>query len=118
VDTKQQKINVYIVKQDNILYRRKEKIMKQIPNALYNFRIPYIDVDCYDFGEEINIISKRFAQENCVIALDINDKILTVCMGIPSLELLKKMEKQTKKIVRVFRGSEKKTIEMINKNYK
>lgn len=91
--------------------------MKQLPNALYNFKIPYIDVDCYEFGEEINIISKRFAKENCVIPLDINDKILTLCMGVPSLQLLEKIEKQTKKIVRVFRGCEKKTTQMINENY-
>ena len=91
--------------------------MEQLPNALYSYKIPYIDVNCYDFGEEINIISKRFAQENCVIPLEIENNILTVCMGIPSISLLKKLEKQTKKIVRVFRGCKNQTIKMINQSY-
>lgn len=91
--------------------------MDQLPNSYYSFKIPYINVDCYEFGDEINIISKRFAKENCVIPLDISENILTVCMGRPSLNLLKKIEKQTKKIIRVFRSCENKTINMINQNY-
>jgi len=91
--------------------------MEQLPNARYNFKIPYLDVDRYEFGKEINIISKRFAQENCVIPVDISGKILTICMGTPSLPLLKKIEKQTKKIVRVFKGCKNRTMEVINQNY-
>ena len=93
-------------------------MLKQYLNGYSNYQIPYLDISGYFFNKEIlKIIKKQLAIKYCAIPLDIFENILTVTLGIPTLETVNILEKSTKKIVRIFKSDKEEIIKTINQLY-
>ena len=91
------------------------KIMERLPNSCY--KIPYIDITNYEFNNDVNIVSKRFAKSNCMIPMELYGKILTVCIAKPTEELYRKLQKQTGYVIMIYKSCPDKINSMIESSY-
>jgi hypothetical protein len=90
--------------------------MDRIPNSYYE--IPYIDIENFEFDDTVNLISRSFALKNNVIPMEQYDNHVTVCMGIPNIELYNKLGTKTKKQITIFKGDPNKIKKLIKMLYR
>lgn len=82
------------------------------------FKIPFINIEDYEFDKVIYVIDKDYAHKYNVIPMELNGNILTVCMGNPNITLYNELSILTKKFVTVFKSCPIKTKILIEKLYK
>ena len=89
--------------------------MERLPNSYYS--IPHLDLDYYEFQNEVNMVSKRFAKKHCVIPMELHGNVLVVCMGNPTKELYERLKNQTGHHITIFKGCPNKINKIINRVY-
>lgn len=90
--------------------------MKSIPKSY--FKIPYIQIENWEFDDTINVITKEYAQQHNVIPMQLDQNVLTVCMGRPTTPLYRDLQKITGHFITVCKGCPKEIENQIKQNYK
>lgn len=91
--------------------------MERIPDSLYGFKIPYVNIENYEFGNEVHILPKQFSLKNNVIVVESFATLIVVCMRCPCEKLWKKLKKMTGKHISVIKYHSNNIKEIIENAY-